>query len=684
MRPEAADSITPIDSATEFELPPLQGGKAKDGTSSLVAPDGLRSRQGSTAAGEGAAPPRSLLSTATQVVNSIRAAREEERARFWTEEAPKLVMEAKVGLERQRESRSAELASRPLRDDDDLRLPGTISGRVSRNAEGRLESPDRAVNAILRFVQHASPQLCKHLQISEHCVLSFPYGDDLLVHAKAFADGTAVKAADVANEPGKEGQIDVVAYAVREAVKKGEGAYQKRARLRLPERSERQEARRQNQGSRPEETPDTSETPYAFLRQVPFRAVSDTDPDLAAVIEITLNRDDEVTRDLRCRLGAQSIQAVFNAKGVTKEMGIGVVASLLTAGTVAAVCDLLVWKTAIDGISERMGEHHPATLAAQYLLPAVTNQAAEFIDSVIVDRLTDKLAGGSLMPESWQDLKETMIDSLNAGFIAAVGSIPGNMLTGNRSGWVLPARILFNQLAASTGGALVPGKVAQEHDKLAAAVTHQIKEGLFPTPEGLAAPTGQEAADRRAFASHILGATDSALQETRGTGTLTNSMGIGSALSLGAYVPMEVLVRNGVNETAQKIVQIIMNTPTEILSLVAGTVAANHARMKNGWMTTDDQKNALKMELVADRATERLANPGGFARPITEAELQAIEHPPGAVTYPLGRAIVATMNGAVDLVARCAAAVSGRQRAETLAERAATPELWPATGDAAV
>ncbi|AVT06134.1 hypothetical protein C8248_09285, partial [Paracidovorax avenae] len=173
-----------------------------------------------------------------------------------------------------------------------------------------------------------------------------------------------------------------------------------------------------------------------------------------------------------------------------------------------------------------------------------------------------------------------------------------------------------------------------------------------------------EAQARRALADHALADTQGALEAAPGHGLAINSMGIGSVISLlTGFLPFDTMARAHVlPAVVQKIVTIMVNTPTEVLSLGAGILTGNHLGGIGGKLTTDAEKNRRIIELIAHKAVERLgqAQSGGAQGiEITEAELQAIEHPSLALTFPAGRTIVNTMNGVADMVSRCWGALRG-------------------------
>ncbi|MBF9265456.1 hypothetical protein I4I83_13800, partial [Acidovorax cattleyae] len=154
------------------------------------------------------------------------------------------------------------------------------------------------------------------------------------------------------------------------------------------------------------------------------------------------------------------------------------------------------------------------------------------------------------------------------------------------------------------------------------------------------------------------------LEAAPGHGLAINSMGIGSVISLlTGFLPFDTMARAHVlPAVVQKIVTIMVNTPTEVLSLGVGILTGNHLGGIGGKLTTDAEKNRRIIELIAHKAVERLgqAQSGGTQGiEITEAELRAIEHPSLALTFPAGRTIVNTMNGVADMVSRCWGALRG-------------------------
>lgn len=547
--------------------------------------------------------------------------------------------------------------------------PMALQGTVGRGPDQRLTSPDKAVQAVLDYVQAKFPEEAARLSLDGTPELRLPLEADILLNAWEFSAGCRVRQIHLADGGTEEASIDLSTYAAREAIKKGAAAFGEQARLRPVSLKDVDPASAVDDshlapvpglGSNPENRP------FEFLQGVRYRAESSHEG-LQALVNRTLSAGDPVTLELRGRMGAQAIQAVLSHKQFTPALGWSMLASMVASGGVAFALDVVAWGAVTKAIASAYGEDHPATQFAEVMLASLTPLFAEGMDSFVIKRLLGTFQHEPLLPESMEEFMDDLKASFVSGTIAAVGSIPNNAVELTQSWAMQPVSLVANQIAVSTSGAMVPHEVAEGHGEMASGVLERMNEGFFPAP-GVALPADAgETRARRALADHALADTQGALEVAPGHGLSINSMGIGSVISLlTGFLPFDSMSRAHVlRPVVQKIATIMVNTPTEVLSLGTGILTANHLGGLGGRLTTDAEKHRRVIELIAHKAVERLARSqeqeSGEAPgiEITEDELRAIEHPSLAVTFPAGRAIVNTMNGVTDLIARCWGALRG-------------------------
>ncbi|WP_415265787.1 hypothetical protein [Acidovorax sacchari] len=550
---------------------------------------------------------------------------------------------------------------------DQFQHPMAIEGIVGRGPDQRLTSRNKVIQAVLNYVQAKHPEEAARLDLQDLTELRLPLEADILLNAWEFSAGCRVREIRLADGETEEADIQLSTYVAREAIKKGTAAFGEGARLRpvsVKDVDPSSEAEDAHTAPAPGLEGNPEKHPFAFLQGVRYRAESDHEG-LQALVNRCLGASDPVTLELRGRLGAQAVNAVLSRKQFTPALGWGMAASVVGAGGLALLLDVAAWGAVKAQVAAALGEDHPATQMTEALLASLTALFAETVDSLIIKRLIGTYQGEPLLPETFAQFMDDLKDSAVSGSIAAVGAIPNNVAELTQQWAMEPVTMATNQIAASTSGAMVPREVAQAHGEMAAGVLQRMNDGFLPPPDVALAAGSSEAQARRALADHAMADTQGALEVAPGHGLAINSMGIGSVISLLAgFVPFDTMSRTHVlKPVVQKIVTIMVNTPTEVLSMGTGILTANHLGGVFG-LTTDEEKNNLITELIVNKAIARLeqaqARPGQTSSiQITEEELRAIEHPAMALTFPAGRAIVNTMNGVTDLIARCWGALRG-------------------------
>ncbi|RLM26832.1 hypothetical protein BIY29_04245 [Brenneria alni] len=550
---------------------------------------------------------------------------------------------------------------------DEFKHPEAMTGSVSRGKNGEFKSSNNAIQAILRYVQHKYPQESADLDLSRAAKLSLPLETSVLLKAKEFSRGCEVRNLDLKDGSSQDVSIDLMTYSTRQAIKKGTHGFGEEARLQ-PGHLDSEDASNDSE-SFPLHLAHAGEIhPFAFLQDVRYQVASDH-PEMKELVEKCLNDHDPVTLDLRGRLGAQALQSVISQKSFSKELGWAMAASMVGSGGLAYALDVIAWGAVTHSLSSRLGEDHPATKFADVVLSSLTPLFAETMDSLVIKRLMGAFKHEPLLPESFGELVDDLKDSAISGSIAAIGSVPNNIASLSQKWAIMPASMVANQLAASTSAAMVPRELARSHEEMSAGVIQKMNEGFFPAPKWQA-KTHNQNETHKALSHQIKKETSGALGVAPGDGLAINSMGIGSVISLGAgFLPFDIMGRaHLIPSMVQKVTSIMVNTPTEVLSMGTGILTANHLGGLSKWMTTDAQKNRNMVELIANKAVERLHNGSDTRAEITEEELQKIEHPSLALTFPLGESIVNTMNGIADLLSSSWAALRGKP-SESLSEQ---------------
>ncbi|KAL3106063.1 hypothetical protein niasHT_027162 [Heterodera trifolii] len=364
--------------------------------------------------------------------------------------------------------------------------------------------------------------------------------------------------------------------------------------------------------------------------------------------------------DLRGRLGAQIISSVLNTKQFEGNMVFALVMSLVGSGGIAAALDLGLWHLVVHHVAMALGHFHPVTIIVMVLLDSLTPLFAETFDSFVIKRTLGALEGKSLLPRTFKQFKADLKESVISGGIAALGAIPNNIVmallpgaqyikSGNIGGYlgVFALNAFTNQIAASTSAAMVPLQVEKWHKLRSAAFYKLIDIGFFPAPTKDQLITGTvNAKTVRGYCR--LRAADG-MQVDSITSMAYNSMGLGAVISFFfGFVAIFIPVSYGlISDQMQRIVSIMFNTPTEILSLGAGLLTANHLgnQRYQKWLSTDYHKNKQMVQLIFEKAIEQLQDSKRKFKDINFEDIFKIYHTRFQWTYKFGKIVVNLMIG---------------------------------------
>ncbi|KAL3088032.1 hypothetical protein niasHS_009318 [Heterodera schachtii] len=385
--------------------------------------------------------------------------------------------------------------------------------------------------------------------------------------------------------------------------------------------------------------------------------------DVKPLIELALYGMEDrqkASLDLRGRLGAQIISSVLNTKQFSGNMVFALVMSLVGSGGIAAALDLGLWHLVVHHVAMALGHLHPVTIIVMVLLDSLTPLFAETFDSFVIKRTLGALEGKSLLPRTFKQFKEDLKESVIAGGIAALGAIPNNivmsllpgshyLMSGNIGGYigVFALNAFTNQIAASTSAAMVPLQVEKWHKLRSAAFYKLIDIGFFPAPTKDQLITGTvNAKTVRGYCR--LRAADG-MQIDSVTSMAYNSMGLGAVISfffgfVAIFIPVSYEL---VGDQIQRIVSIMFNTPTEILSLGAGLLTANHLgnQRYQKWLSTDYHKDKQMVQLVFEKAIEQLQDSERQFKDINFEDIYKIYHARFQLTYRFGKIVVTLMIG---------------------------------------
>jgi hypothetical protein len=536
---------------------------------------------------------------------------------------------------------------------DEYSFPKELSGRVYKAADGHVESDNEAIQAALSFAAVKYPEDFARLTLPEGGLdVALPLEGHALLQTHRFVEGTTVTTLQLADGTTQSTKIDLATYTARRAIMQSTSAFGEDARLRAPAFTDAHGAG----GVQVEEHP------LAFLQTVKY-AVRTEHEGLSALLNRAMGDHDATTLELRGRLGAQAIMSVMGTKKFTKEIAQTFIGSVAVAGGISYLMDVLAWGAVERAMIANYGEDHPATMVVKVITHSLTPVLAECVDTALIKRYIKSRKGEPFIPKTKEDAKDTATDALKGGGIAGLGSIPNNALDLTDSWWAYPIKLLItNPIATATSGAGFPLEVRDSHEQAVAGVIQQENAGFYST----AANVPAERSARAALVEHAQQDTKGALMVNRGDETAIDSMGIGQVISFGTDVPVDALARAGIiKRNTAKVVTIISNTPTEILSATARVFGANYIGGMGQNLSTDAEKNKQVVALIFSKAIQRWKS-GDLNQSIaiTEDEMRAIEHPKFAVTFPMGMKIIDVMNGMTDFVVNVGNALRGKSDRE--------------------
>lgn len=214
---------------------------------------------------------------------------------------------------------------------------------------------------------------------------------------------------------------------------------------------------------------------------------------------------------------------------------------------------------------------------------------------------------------------------------------------------------------------MVPIEVNKMGGHTGASVMIKIKEDFLRTPDALdiinrvRAKKGMPAKKDATTAEKNLALTDYVKLKTKrvmriakGSAMAINSMGTGAMLSFFfGFLFLEIGHQLGwIPTKVMEIASTVFNSPTEVLSTYAQTVAGNYVGLaKQPKLTsTDAGKNELMLQMIFDKAVQQMGESEGRLVPITYGELHSVYRPILTFTAPLGEGIVKTYTKVFDLL----------------------------------
>nr|CAD2185007.1 unnamed protein product [Meloidogyne enterolobii] len=286
------------------------------------------------------------------------------------------------------------------------------------------------------------------------------------------------------------------------------------------------------------------------------------------------------------------------------------------------------------------------------------------------------------LPATLDKFLNDLENPIKSGFIAFNGAIPNNALameiTAHALGMsAIAPNLATNTVSAATSGAMVPLEFNEWRDLQRAALYKLYDQGFLPKPNSdtlvvewrenskkkrqkfwhkitfrLFAPkkpktspviTNQER--NLAFREHIKEKIEASMDIQKKSSMALNSMGIGSLLSQIVLVAFFFPAMFGMPAVMLKIALIIINTPTEIISLASTIVASNSLGNEyiEKWWSTDTMKNKQMVRLIIDRTIKQMEHPNKEFQEITKKEVYKIYHPKAQILYRYGKGITKFM-----------------------------------------
>uniref|UniRef100_A0A914I1M1 Uncharacterized protein n=1 Tax=Globodera rostochiensis TaxID=31243 RepID=A0A914I1M1_GLORO len=279
----------------------------------------------------------------------------------------------------------------------------------------------------------------------------------------------------------------------------------------------------------------------------------------------------------------------------------------------------------------------------------------------MIKRAIASSRGAPLFPKK-AILIQNFHEAVASGTVASFGAIPNNVMEyASGLAW-LPMLTMTNMLATATSAAMVPSEIHEAEEQTGERVLNLINKGFFPKPDLDKLVTDMKAeeeskrhdwrkpisaigavireskqqksaaadekmskkelrakareAQHEALERLVRNRVDRVMDLTKTTGMARNSMATGIVLSLTAgFAPFYALQEFGIiSANIVKIILIIFNAPTEILSMSIDRIMSS----KGGW---DAKKNRRMVGLIMRKAIEQLKTPGQPMTEITDDEV---------------------------------------------------------------
>ncbi|KAL3079288.1 hypothetical protein niasHT_034702 [Heterodera trifolii] len=384
---------------------------------------------------------------------------------------------------------------------------------------------------------------------------------------------------------------------------------------------------------------------------------NDTCGRLAKLVANTLydNNTDPQAVDLRGRLAAQMINNVNTQKDL-RGLAMQMMLSIFGSGLIALLFDALIWPVLVGLLTPIIG---PWAIPLSIVLYSMTPLFAETFDSLVIKRAIAMSRGAPMFPKR-AVLMQNFRAALASGVIAAFGSIPNNSMEFVNIGlYALPFLTMTNMLATATSAAMVPAEIHAAEDETKEHVLRLIEKGFFPMPK-LDKQHKQQMSEEEAneaLEQYVAERVDRVLDLAKTTGMARNSMSTGIMLSLTVgFAPFYALQSFGlIGANVVKIILIIFNAPTEILSMGVDRMMSTKA----GW---DAKKNRRMVGLIMRKAIEKLEdkNNDGLMASISEDEVYHVYYSNKGARFmnKFGKGIVNTMTIAGKFLKYCGGKVA--------------------------